>query len=97
MKAQPDPLDLPARPSIRIRCKCGAVLVRIKASDASRALAYIANNESDSEDSFPHRRLICRCRRAYMLGDDAEALDRAVQRAREVGTRDLQITDLIST
>ena len=68
-----------------------------KASDGSRALAYIANNESASEESFPHRRLICRCRRAYMLGEEAEAINRAVQRAREIGTRDLQITDLIST
>jgi hypothetical protein len=32
-----------------------------------------------------------------MLGDEGEALDRAVQRARKIGTRDLQITDLISS
>jgi hypothetical protein len=97
MRAQPDPLELPVGPSIRIRCKCGAVLVRIRAYDGSRALAYATNDESASDNAFPHRRLTCRCRRAYMLGEEAEALDRAVERARELGVRDLQITDLIST
>jgi hypothetical protein len=83
----------PGRPSLRVRCECGSVLVRIWYSDGSTASEWAHNAESVGNG----KRFVCRCRRAYLFADDyRETLDLAVQQAAATGIRDLFMDDLIS-